>query len=129
MRSQLTRLHSSLRALSGIVARGGLKDSGKIERRLGRLEEHYPQGWSMLERDPTPPRPAVVVLEQGPPAGSQAGKGAYLLRTNFDPMDPDALWRQYVQLTEVEPLSVPSKANWLSVRSSTASSAASRPIS
>ena len=25
-----------------------------------------------------------------------------MLRTNLDPMDPDAFWRQYVQLTEVE---------------------------
>ena len=46
--NQLVRLHRSLRALSRVVARGGLKDAGKIERRLGRLEERYPQGWSML---------------------------------------------------------------------------------
>jgi hypothetical protein len=48
LRSQLTRLHRSLRALGRAVVRGGLKDSGKIERRLGRLEERYPQDWSML---------------------------------------------------------------------------------
>jgi transposase len=34
--------------------------------------------------------------------GAKLRQGAYLLRTNLDPMDPDALWRQYVQLTEVE---------------------------
>ena len=44
----LKSLHRSLRVLSRVVARGGLKDAGKIERRLGRLEERYPQGWSML---------------------------------------------------------------------------------
>ncbi len=48
LRNQLTGLHRSLRALSRVVARGGLKDAGKIERRLGWLEERYPQGWSML---------------------------------------------------------------------------------
>jgi hypothetical protein len=48
LRNQLVRLHRSLRALSRVVARGGLKDAGKIERRLGRLEERYPHGWSML---------------------------------------------------------------------------------
>jgi hypothetical protein len=34
--------------------------------------------------------------------GAKLRQSAYLLRTNLDPMDPDALWRQYVQLTEVE---------------------------
>lgn len=48
LRVQLTRLHRSLRALSRVVARGGLKDAAKIERWIGRLEERYPQGWSML---------------------------------------------------------------------------------
>ena len=48
LRVQLTRLHRSLRALSRVVARGVLKDVAKIERRLGRLEERYPQGWSLL---------------------------------------------------------------------------------
>jgi hypothetical protein len=28
--------------------------------------------------------------------------GAYLLRTNLDPMEPECLWQQYIQLTEVE---------------------------
>jgi transposase len=48
LRSQLVRLHRSLRALGRVVAEGRLKDTSKIERRLGRLEERYPQGWSML---------------------------------------------------------------------------------
>ena len=34
--------------------------------------------------------------------GAKLRQGAYLLRTNLDSVDPDALWRQYVQLTEVE---------------------------
>ncbi|MGZ8940294.1 MAG: hypothetical protein ACXW32_13895 [Limisphaerales bacterium] len=28
--------------------------------------------------------------------------GSYLLRTHLEPIDPDILWRQYVQLTDVE---------------------------
>ena len=63
LRIQLTRLHRSLRALSRVVASGGLKDTGKIERRLGRLEERYPQGWSMLSAIEHRAWPAVVVLE------------------------------------------------------------------
>ena len=46
--------------------------------------------------------PGLVVMEQSAPAGAKLRQGAYLLRTNLDPMDPDALWHQYVQLTEVE---------------------------
>ena len=75
LRSQLTRLHSSLRALSRIVARGGLKDSGKIERRLGRLEERYPQGWSMLSAIEHRRGRLLWSWKQGPPAGSQAASG------------------------------------------------------
>jgi hypothetical protein len=96
LRSQLTRLHRSLRALSRIVARGGLKDSGKIERRLGRLEERYPKASAIR----TPPRPAVVVLEQGPPAGSQAASGR--LSTAHQSRSHGSRRPLDVQLTEVE---------------------------
>ena len=104
LRSQLTRLHRSLRALGRVVARGGLKDAGKIERRLGRLEERYPQGWST-----EPARSTNTALagccglgNKARLRGAKLRQGAYLLRNNLDPMDPDALWRQYVQLTEME---------------------------
>ena len=96
------RLHRSLRALSRVVARGGLKDAGKIERRLGRLEERYPQGWSMLSAVEHRRGQLSWSWNKARLRGAKLRQGAYLLRTNLDPMDPDALWRQYVQLTEVE---------------------------
>ena len=102
LRVQLTRLHRSLRALSRVVARGGLKDTGKIERRLGRLEERYPQGWSMLGAVEHRRGRLSWTWNKARLRGAKLRQGAYLLRTNLDPMDPDALWRQYVQLTEVE---------------------------
>ena len=43
LRSQLRRLHRSLRALRRVVASGGLKDTSKIERRLGRFESAIPK--------------------------------------------------------------------------------------
>jgi hypothetical protein len=47
-------------------------------------------------------------LEQGASAGSQAAsQGAYLLRTN---LDPDALWRQSVQLKVVAESITPARA-------------------
>ena len=102
LRSQLRRLHRSLRALRRVVASGGLKDTSKIERRLGRLEERYPQGWSMLSAIEHRGGRLLWSWNKARLRGAKLRQGAYLLRTNLDPMDPDALWRQYVQLTEVE---------------------------
>ena len=100
--SQLVRLHRSLRALRRVVAGGRLKDTSKIERRLGRLEERYPQGWSMLSEVEYRRGQLSWSWNKARLRGAKLRQGAYLLRTNLDPMDPDALWRQYVQLTEVE---------------------------
>ena len=102
LRSQLVRLERSLRALRRVVASGRLKDTSKIERRLGRLEERYPQGWSMLNEVEHRRASLSWSWNKARLRGAKLRQGAYLLRTNLDPMDPDALWRQYVQLTEVE---------------------------
>jgi hypothetical protein len=102
LRSQLVRLHCSLRALRRVVADGRLKDTSKIERRLGRLGERYPQGWSMLSEVEHRRSSLSWSWNKARLRGAKLRQGAYLLRTNLDPMDPDALWRQYVQLTEVE---------------------------
>ncbi|MGA7882739.1 MAG: hypothetical protein WCD63_17890, partial [Terrimicrobiaceae bacterium] len=77
-------------------------DTSKIERRLGRLEERYPQGWSMLNEVEHRRASLSWSWNKARLRGAKLRQGAYLLRTNLDPMDPDALWRQYVQLTEVE---------------------------
>jgi transposase len=63
LRSQLVRLHRFLRALGRVVAGGRLKETSKIERRLGRLEERYPQGLVHAQRGRTSRWPAIVVLE------------------------------------------------------------------
>ena len=102
LRGQLLRLHRSLRALRRVVASGRLKDTSKIERRLGRLEERYPQGWWMLSAIEHRGGWLLWSWNKARLRGAKLRQGAYLLRTNLDPMDPDALWRQYVQLTEVE---------------------------
>jgi transposase len=102
LRSQLVRLHRSLRRLHRVVATGRLKDTSKIERRLGRLEERYPQGWSMLSAVEHHRGRLLWSWNKARLRGAKLRQGAYLLRTNLDPMDPDVLWRQYVQLTEVE---------------------------
>ena len=84
LRVQLTRLHRSLRALSRVVARGGLKDAAKIERRLGRLEERYPQGWSMLSEVEHRRGQLSWSWNKARLRGAKLRQGAYLLRTNLD---------------------------------------------
>ena len=95
LRSQLLRLHRSLRTLRRVAASGGLKDTSKIERRLGRLEERYPQGWSILSAIEHRGGRRLWSWNKARLEGAKLRQGgAYLLRTNLDPRDPDALWRQ-----------------------------------
>lgn len=103
-RRKLVGLHRSLKRVSLLIRNGRLKDPDKIQRRLGRLEERYSGAWSHLKE--------IKVLGKGRGIYWRWDKnrlrnlrlrdGAYLLRTNMDPMEPEIFWRQYVQLTDVE---------------------------
>jgi hypothetical protein len=129
LRRELTRLHRSLRALGRAVERGGLKDSGKIERRLGRLEERYPKGWSMLSVIEHRRGRLLWSWNKARLRGAKLRQGAYLLRTNSIPWIPTPSGASTCSLPKWKPPFVLSKASWLSVRSGTTPSAASRPIS
>jgi transposase len=102
----LIALQRSLRRLALLLSKGRLKSPRKAYRRLGRLEERYASVWPYLQE--------VEIVEQ---AGRlrliwkwskerlrniRLRDGAYLLRSNLEPLDPDLLWRQYIQLTDVE---------------------------
>ena len=128
LRGQLLRLHRSLRSLRRVVASGRLKDTSKIERRLGRLEERYPQGCWMLS--------AIehrVAGCCGPGIRRVCGEPSCAMRLSATHQsrfyDPDALCANTCSLPKSKPPSVPLKANWPFVRSGTVSSAASRLIS
>ena len=102
----LVALQRSLRRLALLLSKGRLKSMRKAYRRLGRLEERYATVWPYLEY--------AEILEQG--GGLmllwkwskerlrhlRLRDGAYLLRSNLEPLEPDLLWRQYIQLTDVE---------------------------
>ena len=92
---------TALCALSAALSRAEGSGRRQIERRLGRLKSAIHRA-GPCRRDRTPPWQAAVVLGLSAPAGAKLRQGAYLLRTNLDPMDPNALWRQHVQLTQVE---------------------------
>jgi transposase len=90
----LIRLRRSIRD-------GRIKDTDKLLMRLGSLSERYPQAWRYVKirHEELPLR---WQWDRQALARAASRDGAYLLRTNLQANDPVALWRQYVQLTEVE---------------------------
>jgi len=103
-RRMVGALHKDLRALQTLVSKGRLKNRDKLLQRVGSLEERHRALWGYL---------AIAIPEELPLKFSwrfdwrkflvaHRRDGAYLLRTNISGKDPDELWRQYIQLTEVE---------------------------
>ena len=102
----LVALHRSLGKLALLIQNGRLKKNGKADRRLGRLEERFSGVWTYLEY--------AEIVERGGKAklvwkwnkerlrNIRLRDGAYLLRSNLEPLHPESLWRQYIQLTDVE---------------------------
>jgi len=98
-------LETALARLEKSIARGRLRDRFKIERRLGRLQERYPQVADLYE---------MRIVEQGgqmrldwrklPERAEwqQAREGAYLLRAHLKADSAAELWAKYIQLTEAE---------------------------
>jgi transposase len=98
---QIRGLMRDLVCLRHSLRHGTIKDPDKVLMRMGRLSERWPRGWAY-----------VAVKWQGGRLSwkwdRQALKlaglrdGAYLLRTNLKDRTAPALWKIYVQLTEVE---------------------------
>jgi transposase len=98
---QVRGLMRDLVCLRRSIRRGTIKDEAKILMRLGRLAERWPRGWAYV----------AVNWEEGRLSWrwdrealrlAALRDGAYLLRTNLNDRSPEALWKMYVQLTEVE---------------------------
>ncbi len=90
----LVRLRRALR-------HGTLTAEKRLQRRVGRLQERWPQAWRFVsiraEGLKVCRRWDRTKLRQ-----AAARDGAYLLRTNLTDADPVKLWEQYIQLTDVE---------------------------
>jgi hypothetical protein len=100
LRAQLDKTHASLQ-------RHPLKDSGPIERRIGRWLGRFPAAERLLEvtveRNLEGYACGLKVIERAErTAWAQHAQGAYLLRTNCPEQDPAKLWRWYLQLTQAE---------------------------
>jgi transposase len=98
---QVRGLMRDLVCLRRGIRRGTIKDPDKILMRVGRLQERWPRAWPYLE----------VHGEEGRLRRhwdrealrlAALRDGAYLLRTNLKEHTPEALWKMYVQWTEVE---------------------------
>jgi transposase len=100
-----TRLEDRLRGLETRVAMGRLKDRGKIERILGRLQASYASVADLYEMGVRDQDGALRLhwrLIEDRRAWRDAREGAYLLRTNLEGQTVEELWTKYIQLTEAE---------------------------
>lgn len=103
MRKRLLKgLSSDLRAFKAAVADKRLIDQRKIDQRLGRIQERWSTVWPHLKELQASPSGVEWKWDRRALRRMRLQDGAYLLRSNLEAMDPDLLWRQYVQLTEVE---------------------------
>jgi hypothetical protein len=89
-------LRNDLRELSKAVRTGRLCKRDLILLRLGRLEECWPNAWPYLKRVELTDAELIWRWDR------KKMRSACLLRTNFTRQDSQKLWRQYLQLTEVE---------------------------
>jgi len=98
---QIRGLMRDLVCLRRSLRHGTIKDPDKVLMRMGRLSERWPRGWAYVAVKWQAGR---LSWEWDRPALKLAGlrDGAYLLRTNLKDRTPQALWKIYVQLTEVE---------------------------
>jgi len=98
---QVRGLMRDLLRLRRSVRQGTLVDPDKVLMRLGRLSERWPRAWHYVAADWKQGRLSWRWDRQALRL-AQHRDGAYLLRTNLTDRSPEALWRMYVQLTEVE---------------------------
>jgi transposase len=99
------KIEKALRGLEKRIAEGKLKDRLKMERNLGRIQATHPQVADLYEmRVEETKQGARLVWHQLPEQEQwlEAREGAYLLRANLTATSPAELWKQYIQLTEVE---------------------------
>lgn len=98
----LQGLTADLKALQTTVTKGRLVNQSKIDQRIGRIQERWGSGWSYLKHMEAGPKGVWWQWDTRKLRWMKLRDGAYLLRSNMAAIDPEILWSQYVQLTEVE---------------------------
>ena len=100
-----TQIERALGGLAQRVATGKLKDRGKIERRLGRIEARCSSVADLYQARLVETAAGLRVDWQmlaERRAWQETREGAYLLRTNLQTESAAELWTKYMQLTEAE---------------------------
>jgi len=105
-----TRMEEALQKLLHSIDTGRLKDIDLAHQRLGRIRQRYWRAANAFD--------ITIEKLQGPKGKSRLtmtwvcnrqwqdwthlSEGCYLLRTNMTDVAPETLWKQYIQLTDVE---------------------------
>jgi len=97
------RLLADLQKLQARVARGRLRDAGKIQEAIGRLKERYSRvaRYYVIAYDATT-RTLSWTEQAEKKAAASALDGTYLLKTDRQDLADDEVWRLYILLTRVE---------------------------
>jgi transposase len=106
----VARVEEGLQALQKSIASGRLKKEADAQRRLGRLLQKNSRAAKAfqvtIETLAAPEGKAHLRITWQKDADwaryADLSEGCYLLRTNVIEMEPAALWKQYIQLTEAE---------------------------
>src|SRR4029450_13889558 len=91
-----------LRALKKSIRAGRVRKLSIINRCLGRYQERWSGAWKYLKEVQHGAAGRRGAWDKALLRRMRLIDRAYLLRTNLDALDPELLWRQYIQLTDVE---------------------------
>src|SRR5438270_7044732 len=100
-----TGMEKALDALEKSIANGRLKDRYKMERRLGRIRERYPQVHDLYAVALSDTATGIRLhwsIKEDRKVWRGLREGAYMLRTNLQAGTAEELWSRYMQLTEAE---------------------------
>jgi len=106
----IERMEGHLQKMRQSAASGRLKDLALAQRRLGRIQQRYWGGAGAFDvkitlLDPPSGKAKLAVQYTRNQRWNQwaaLSDGCYLLRTNLTDVDPQTLWKRYIQLTEAE---------------------------
>jgi transposase len=105
-RNNMRELYDSLKKTASSIKKGLLRNYDVLVKRLGRLEERHVQVFGFCEilhsRNNENIREFSFKLKRKELKKAYRNDGIYLIRTNLHEEDPEKLWEQYIQLTEVE---------------------------
>ena len=104
---QVKRLEDQFKKIASGIKKGRLKDSSRIERRIGRWLGRNPKAELLFDvelvRD-TEGRLTDLKIDRPKDRADWAeqANGAYILRTNLAEEDPAKLWKAYMHLVQAE---------------------------